>query len=58
MSTPNWHKSTYSGGNTNDCVECATNTPVVMIRDTKDRDAGTVAVSRGAWRVFAVYVGS
>ncbi|MFY1620636.1 DUF397 domain-containing protein [Micromonospora sp. WMMD736] len=39
-----WRKSTRSGNNGGDCVEVADNRPgVVLVRDTKDRDGGTLA---------------
>lgn len=51
--TPNWHKSSYSGGGGNDCVEVADNIPgVVLVRDTKDHAAGTLAVGPRAWKAF------
>jgi hypothetical protein len=48
-----WRKSTYSGGNGGDCVETASADGVVMVRDTTDRDGGTLAVPADAWRAFA-----
>ncbi|WP_328310491.1 DUF397 domain-containing protein [Streptomyces sp. NBC_00442] len=52
---PNWHKSSYSGGNTNDCVEVADNQPRVLVRDTKDHSKGTLIPSRPAWDAFVTY---
>jgi hypothetical protein len=48
-----WRKSTYSDGNGGSCVEVADAARVVLVRDTKDRDGGTLAFSAEAWRVFA-----
>jgi Domain of unknown function (DUF397) len=48
-----WRKSTYSGGNGGDCVETASGDGVVIVRDTTDRDGGTLAVPADAWRAFA-----
>jgi hypothetical protein len=49
--TPNWRTSTYTG--TENCVEVADNEPAhVMIRDTKDRSCGTLAVQPTAWAAF------
>lgn len=57
MSAPNWHKSSYSSGSSDNCVEVADNDPAaVLVRDTKDRAGGTVRASRGAWGSFAEFV--
>ncbi|MEE6257718.1 DUF397 domain-containing protein [Plantactinospora sonchi] len=51
MTTPNWHKSTRSDSGS--CVEVADNLPgVVLVRDTKDRDGGTLAFGPAVWRAF------
>ncbi|MEV4825690.1 DUF397 domain-containing protein [Micromonospora sp. NPDC049274] len=56
MLTPQWRKSTRSGGNGGSCVEVADNMPhVVLVRDTKDRDGGTLHVTPAAWRAFVTY---
>ncbi|MDW5330149.1 DUF397 domain-containing protein [Plantactinospora sp. KLBMP9567] len=48
-----WRKSTRSGNNGGACVEVADNlSGVVLVRDTKDRDGGTLAFAPAAWRVF------
>ena len=47
-----WRKSTRSSGGDN-CVEVATNLDgVVPVRDTKDRDGGTLAFGPEAWTAF------
>jgi Domain of unknown function (DUF397) len=46
-----WRKSSYSGNGGN-CVEVADAASVVMVRDTKDRDGGTLAFPAGAWEAF------
>jgi len=48
-----WRKSTYSDGNGGSCVEVAGTARVVLVRDTKDRDGGTLAFGATAWRAFA-----
>ncbi len=51
--TPQWRKSTRSGGNGGSCVEVADNMPgVVLVRDTKDRDGGTLRFTPGTWQSF------
>ena len=52
-----WHKSTRSGGNGGECVEVAVNLPdVVAVRDSKDRDGGTLTFTPGDWRDFVAGV--
>lgn len=46
-----WRKSTYSSGNGGECVEVASEGSV-MIRDTTNRDGGTLAFSATAWERF------
>ena len=48
-----WRKSTRSGNNGGACVEVADNLPGrVLVRDTKDRDGGTLSFDPDAWRAF------
>jgi hypothetical protein len=47
----NWRKATYSNGGEN-CVETASCSGVVLVRDTTNRDGGTLAFSAGAWGRF------
>ncbi|MEV6349703.1 DUF397 domain-containing protein [Actinoplanes sp. NPDC051851] len=50
-----WHTSTRSGGG--DCVEVAGNLPwLVAVRDSKDRDGGTLVFRRAAWSDFVADV--
>lgn len=54
---PVWHKSSYSGANGGACVEVADNMPdLVLVRDTKDRDGGTLRFTPRAWREFIGFV--
>lgn len=46
-----WRKSTYSAGNGGDCVEVASG-DMVLVRDTADRDGGTLAFGAAAWQRF------
>ncbi|WP_416905383.1 DUF397 domain-containing protein [Micromonospora echinospora] len=52
-----WRTSTRSGNNGGDCVEVADNLPgVVLVRDTKNRDGGTLAFPPTAWQAFVATV--
>jgi hypothetical protein len=46
-----WRKSSYSNGQGGDCVEVASDDEI-LVRDTTDRDGGTLAFSAVAWREF------
>jgi hypothetical protein len=46
-----WHKSTFSGSS-GSCVEVAELGETVLVRDTKDRDAGHLEFSARAWRAL------
>lgn len=46
-----WRKSTYSTGDGGQCVEVASD-GMVMVRDTTDREGGTLAFSPAAWEQF------
>ncbi|MFY1673440.1 DUF397 domain-containing protein [Plantactinospora sp. WMMB334] len=51
--SPMWRKSTRSNTNGGNCVEVADNVPGrVLVRDTKDRDGGTLAFPPAAWQAF------
>jgi transcriptional regulator with XRE-family HTH domain len=50
MSAP-WRKSSYSANGGQNCVEVADDS-AVLVRDTTDRDGGTLAFSAQAWRTF------
>ena len=47
-----WRKSSYSGSN-GSCVETANGEGVVLVRDTANRDGGTLAFTPAAWADFA-----
>jgi len=46
-----WRKSSYSDGNGGNCVE-AGGDGVILVRDTADRDGGTLAFTADAWQRF------
>ena len=54
-----WYKSTRSNGS-GACVEVAhrENDSQTFVRDTKDRDGGTLSVSAASWSAFVSSVGS
>ena len=47
-----WRKSSYSTANGGACVETASGDGVVLVRDTTDRDGGTLAFGASAWKRF------
>jgi len=47
-----WRKSSYSGANGGNCLEVADDARVVLVRDTTDRDGGTLAFTADAWAEF------
>ncbi|WP_442792064.1 DUF397 domain-containing protein [Micromonospora sp. NBC_01796] len=53
MISPHWRTSTRSSSNGGNCVEVADNLPGrVLVRDTKDRDGGTLSFGPDAWHAF------
>ncbi|MFD5661955.1 DUF397 domain-containing protein [Streptomyces hirsutus] len=49
---PKWFKSSYSGGNATECVECAYSAHYALIRDSKRAEGPVVRVRAGAWGAF------
>jgi hypothetical protein len=48
-----WRKSSFSGGNGGGCVEAGVaDAGRVLIRDTTNRDGGTLSVPGDVWRAF------
>lgn len=54
IDTP-WRKSSYSG-NDSDCVEVALGSAVVGVRDSKQPEAGHLAVETTAFRSFVNHI--
>ena len=52
MTETNWRKSSYSGGSGGQCVEVASKLAQVAVRDTANRDGGTLEFTVGAWAAF------
>jgi hypothetical protein len=46
---PRWRKASYSGNGGADCVEAGNVIGTVLIRDTKNRDGGTLRFTVAAW---------
>lgn len=47
-----WRKSSYSDAGGGSCVETASASGVVLVRDTTDRDGGTLEFSAVVWTTF------
>jgi hypothetical protein len=45
-------KSTYSDTNGGNCLETASGNGVILVRDTTNRDGGTLGFTTAAWRKF------
>jgi hypothetical protein len=48
----NWRKPSFSGNGGEACVETASDGDSILVRDTTDRDGGTLAFTAGAWAKF------
>jgi hypothetical protein len=48
-----WRKSTFSDASGGNCVELASDDAVVLVRDTANRDGGTLSFAAAVWREFA-----
>ncbi|MFG2027602.1 DUF397 domain-containing protein [Streptomyces sp. NPDC048825] len=58
LSTALWHKSSYSEGGANDCVEVADGYPgIVPVRDSKVPDGGVLLFGSISWESFLVCLG-
>ncbi|MGB2567777.1 MULTISPECIES: DUF397 domain-containing protein [Micromonospora] len=56
LSSAQWRKSTRSGTSGGDCVEVADNLPgVVAVRDSKNRDGGTLQFDPQSWQAFVSF---
>ena len=47
-----WRKSTYSNANGGQCLEAATASGAILVRDTTDRDGVRLSVPAESWRAF------
>jgi hypothetical protein len=48
-----WRKSSYSDANGGNCVETAGCDGLILVRDTANRDGGTLEFGAEAWEAFA-----
>jgi hypothetical protein len=51
-----WRKSRRSGNNGGNCVEAASLTDAVAVRDSKDPDGPKLVISPTDWRAFTASV--
>ncbi|MEU1893137.1 DUF397 domain-containing protein [Streptomyces pristinaespiralis] len=55
--TPSWRKSSYSGGNSGECLEVdAAHPSAVPVRDSKRPSGPAVAFGPAAWAAFSTAV--
>jgi len=47
-----WFKSSYSGGNETECIECAHTGSCTLVRDSKQPAGPVVRICPDAWRAF------
>ena len=53
MTDASWRTSSYSGSNGGECVEVAAHPEEsVLVRDTRNRNGGTLRFSSTAWRRY------
>ena len=48
----NWRKSSYSANGGEACVETASDNGTILVRDTTNRNGGTLAFTVTAWTKF------
>ncbi|WOX21229.1 DUF397 domain-containing protein [Streptomyces solicathayae] len=47
-----WFKSSYSTGSGGECIEVATSTDTVLVRDSKDRTGPFLSIGPEGWAAF------
>ena len=57
LSAARWRKSSYSGNDSDNCVEIGRNVPaLVPVRDSKDIERPALAFGVSAWSTFVEHV--
>ena len=56
LTSADWRKSSYTSSNGGNCVEVASLTGAVAVRDSKNPDGGTLVLSPAAWRALIASV--
>jgi len=57
LDSATWRKSSYSGSNGGNCLEAASSTDLVMVRDTKNNGTGPMlGFTPAAWAAFTTQV--
>ncbi len=51
-----WRTSSFSNGNGGNCVEIGPTPEAVHVRDTKNRDGGTLTLTPATWRALTTAV--
>ncbi|MGC0385625.1 DUF397 domain-containing protein [Streptomyces sp. SAI-129] len=51
-----WFKSSYSGGDGDNCIEVALDAEAVRVRDSKDLGRDSFVVAPGAWAAFPAHM--
>ena len=51
-----WFKSSYSGGDGDNCIEVAQDAEAVHVRDSKDLGRDPFSVASVAWAAFTAHV--
>ena len=51
-----WRKSSYSDGNGGACVEVSDAARLILVRDTTDRDGGSLTFTASAWQSFTATI--
>ena len=52
VNEPAWRVATYTGSS-GDCVEVGDTDHAILVRDTKDRNGGTLTFTAATWQSFA-----